>query len=78
MQEHGLSNEIIIVVGILGFLGCDILSIVLLIKAYPGLLFLDIEKIDRKCNESELLELPMVEKEAVVSKGLHLLLCQNR
>lgn len=70
MQEHGLSNKIIILVGILGFLGCDILSIVLLIKAYPGLLFLDIEKIDRKCNESELLELPLMEKEAVVKKLL--------
>lgn len=70
MQEHGLLNGVIILVGLVGFFGCDILSIVLLIKALPGLLFLDIEKIDRKCNESKLLELPLMGKEAVVKKLL--------
>ena len=68
MEEYGLSNSVIISVAILGFIGCDILSIILLIKAFPGLVALDIEKIDKKYDEREMLVFPSMEKEVVVQK----------
>lgn len=70
MQEYGLSNTVTIAMAILGFFGCDILSVILLFKAFPGIVAWDIERIDKKYDERELLVFSHMGKDVVAQKLL--------
>lgn len=70
MQEMGVSNEIITPIALIGFFGCDIIAIVLLVKAIPGLMVADIEKMDKKYEGNELTELHLMDKDVVLQKFL--------
>lgn len=46
LQGDGVSDKIVVPTALVGFFGCNIVAIILLMKAYPTLLLLDCIKMD--------------------------------
>ena len=74
MQDKGIPGEITVPVILSGFLGCNMIGLVLLFKAAPELMLSDMIKslaiLNKVYEESELNKLSEMEKERVVHKLL--------
>lgn len=57
LQENGVSEKIVVPTALIGFFGCDIAAIILLIKAYPTILLSDCIRMDEFYEKQELTEL---------------------
>ena len=70
MDERGVSDAVLLPIGFGGFLGCCILSLVLIFNALPSLAILDMLKIEKQYQGKELIELVLIDK---VTMGINLL-----
>ena len=70
MQDAGMSDAIVTPVGLIGFFGCDIAAIVLLVKALPHLAAHDYDRIDKKYDAKELTMLPPLTKQQLEAQLL--------
>ena len=70
LQENGVSDRIVIPTALIGFFGCDIAAIILLIKVYPTLLLSDCIKMDEFYEKRESDELCLPDREALAQSLL--------
>lgn len=70
LQGNGVSDKIVVPTALVGFFGCNIVAIILLMKAYPTLLMSDCIKMDEFYEKQELTELCLPDREALVQRLL--------
>ena len=70
LQGNGVSDKIVVPTALIGFFGCNIAAIILLMKAYPTLLMSDCIKMDEFYEKQELTELCLPDREALVQRLL--------
>ena len=70
LQGNGVSDKIVVPTALVGFFGCNIAAIILLMKAYPTLLMSDCIKMDEFYEKQELTELCLPDREALVQRLL--------
>lgn len=63
LQDKGVSGSIVTPIGLIGFFGCDIAAIVVLLKALPHVASHDYDRIDKKYDAKELTSFPILTKE---------------
>ena len=70
LQGNGVADKIVVPTALVGFFGCNIVAIILLMKAYPALLMSDCIKMDEFYEKQELTELRLPDREALVQRLL--------
>lgn len=70
LQGDGVSDRVIVPTALVGFFGCNIVAIILIMKAYPTLLMADCIKMDEFYEKQELIELCLPDREALVQRLL--------
>ena len=70
LQGNGVSDKIVVPTALVGFFGCNIVAIILLMKAYPTLLLSDCIKLDEFYEKQELTELCLPDREVLVQSFL--------
>ncbi len=70
LQGDGVSDKIVVPTALVGFFGCNIIAIILLMKAYPTLLLSDCIKMDELYEKQELTELCLPDREALGQRFL--------
>lgn len=70
LQENGVPDRIVMPAALIGFFGCDIAAIILLIKAYPTLLLSDCIKMDEFYEKREPAELCLPDRKALAQSLL--------
>lgn len=70
LQGDGVSDRIVVPTALVGFFGCNIVAIILLMKAYPTLLLSDCIKMDDFYEKQELTELCLPDRAALIKSLL--------
>lgn len=63
LQDAGVPDAIVTPIGLIGFFGCDIAAIVVLVKALPHVAAHDYDRLDKKYDAKELTLLPLLTKQ---------------
>lgn len=64
MQESSI-RTVVISVALIGFIGCNILAVFLIYKAYPVLIYVDCRRMHEKYDKQDLAKLPMPGQETL-------------
>lgn len=65
MQDNGISTKIIGTISMIGLIGCSIISIIVIVKIFPDLVMMDVMKIKKVYDNSELTELQLTDMSAM-------------